>query len=130
MSGKRIVIVEDNARNRKLLRDVLSHHGYEVYESGTGEDGLALVATVSPDLIMLDIQLPGIDGLEALRRLRADDRTRAIPTLAVTASVMGQDIERIRTAGFDGYLQKPVGLKELLAAVAAALAAPRADGAP
>lgn len=122
MSGERILIVEDNARSRKLLRDVLGYHGYQVYEAESGEEGLALAARVAPRLVMMDIQLPGIDGVEALRRLRDEEQTRAIPVVAVTASVMGQEIKRIEDAGFDGYLQKPVALKELLAAVEELLA--------
>lgn len=122
MSGERILIVEDNARSRKLLRDVLGFHGYQVYEAGSGEEGLALAGRVAPRLVMMDIQLPGIDGIEALRRLRDEEHTRAIPVVAVTASVMGQEIKRIEDAGFDGYLQKPVTLKDLLAAVEELLA--------
>jgi CheY-like chemotaxis protein len=122
VSGERILIVEDNARSRKLLRDVLGYHGYQVYEAESGEEGLALAARVAPRLVMMDIQLPGIDGVEALRRLRDEEQTRAIPVVAVTASVMGQEIKRIEDAGFDGYLQKPVALKELLAAVEELLA--------
>jgi CheY-like chemotaxis protein len=122
VSGERILIVEDNARSRKLLRDVLGYHGYQVYEAESGEEGLALAARVAPRLVMMDIQLPGIDGVEALRRLRDEEQTRAIPVVAVTASVMGQEIRRIEDAGFDGYLQKPVALKELLAAVEELLA--------
>jgi CheY-like chemotaxis protein len=122
VSGERILIVEDNARSRKLLRDVLGFHGYQVYEAGSGEEGLALAGRVAPRLVMMDIELPGIDGIEALRRLRDEEHTRAIPVVAVTASVMGQEIKRIEDAGFDGYLQKPVTLKDLLAAVEELLA--------
>jgi CheY-like chemotaxis protein len=122
MSGERILVVEDNERSRKLLRDVLGHHGYQVYEAESGEEGLALAARVAPRLVMMDVQLPGMDGIETLRRLRNEEQTRAIPVVAVTASVMGQEIKRIEDAGFDGYLQKPVTLKELLAAVEELLA--------
>jgi two-component system cell cycle response regulator DivK len=124
MSGARILIVEDNPRSRKLFRDVLGYHGYAVQEADSGEAALALVADAPPALIVMDIQLPGIDGVETLRRLRAETRTRVVPVLAVTASVMGTDIERIRAAGFDAYLQKPVALKAFLAQVAALLAPP------
>jgi two-component system cell cycle response regulator DivK len=130
MSGERILIVEDNARSRKLLRDVLGYHGYQVYEAESGEEGLALAARVAPRLVMMDIQLPGIDGVEVLRRLRDDVQTRAIPVVAVTASVMGQEIKRIEDAGFDGHLQKPVTLKELLEAVEGLLARPTPPPAP
>ncbi len=122
MSRARILIVEDNARSRKLLRDVLGHHGYQVHEAESGEDGIALACRVAPHLIMMDIQLPGIDGLEALRRLRNETQTRAIPVIAVTASVVGEEIRRLQEAGFDAHLPKPVALKELLAAVEGLLA--------
>ena len=122
MSKETILIVEDNARNRKLLRDVLSHHGYQVLEANSGEEGLALATAQRPQLVMMDIQLPGIDGVETLRRLRDNGGTRAIPVMAVTASVMGQEVQRIHDAGFDDYLQKPVSLKEMLAAVERLLA--------
>ncbi|UCH53372.1 MAG: response regulator [Pseudomonadota bacterium] len=122
MSKETILIVEDNARNRKLLRDVLSHHGYQVLEANSGEEGLALATAQRPQLVMMDIQLPGIDGVETLRRLRDNGGTRAIPVMAVTASVMGQEVQRIHDAGFDDYLQKPVSLKDMLAAVERLLA--------
>ncbi len=122
MSAARILIVEDNPRSRKLFRDVLGYHGYTVLDTDSGEAALALVAGTVPDLIVMDIQLPGMDGIETLQRLRADPRARAIPVLAVTASVMGADMERIRAAGFDACLQKPVALKVFLEQVAALLA--------
>lgn len=122
MSRARILIVEDNARSRKLLRDVLGHHGYQVHEAESGEDGIALACRLAPQLILMDIELPGIDGVEALRRLRNASPTRAIPVIAVTASVVGAEIRRLQDAGFDAHLPKPVALKELLAAVEGLLA--------
>lgn len=130
MSRARILVVEDNARSRKLLRDVLGHHGYEVHEAESGEAGVTLACRVAPQLIMMDIQLPDIDGVEALRRLRHETRTRAIPVIAVTASVVGAEIRRLRDAGFDAHLAKPVALKELLAAVEGLLAGHAAAAAP
>jgi len=112
-----ILIVEDNEKNMKLVRDVLQAKGYATIEAVTGEDGVRLATELKPDLILMDIQLPGIDGIEALRRLRANPETAKIPAVAVTASVMQQDRKHIMEAGFDGYLGKPIGLKELLETV-------------
>ena len=121
MAGELIVLVEDNEKNRKLARDVLTHQGYRVIEAESAEDGLALVARERPALILMDIHLPGIDGIEALRRLRADAGTRDIPVLAVTASAMTHDRQKILAAGFDGYQSKPISVRPFLAAVREAL---------
>ena len=99
-----ILIVEDNDKNMKLVRDVLQVDGYTTLEAVTGEDGVALAQQRKPDLILMDIQLPGINGIEALRILRADQATAAIPIIAVTASVMQQDRKMITEAGFDGLV--------------------------
>jgi two-component system cell cycle response regulator DivK len=112
-----ILIVEDNEKNLKLVRDVLQVKGYATLEAGTGEDGIRLAAEHRPDLILMDIQLPGINGIEALKVLRANPATAAIPAIAVTASVMQQDRNQITEAGFDGYIGKPLNLKEFLEAV-------------
>ena len=112
-----ILIVEDNEKNMKLVRDVLQAKGYATVEAGTGEDGVRLATERKPDLILMDIQLPGINGIEALRVLRASPETAAIPAVAVTASVMQQDRKQITAAGFDGYLGKPINLKEFLETV-------------
>ena len=122
MAGELILVVEDNEKNRKLVRDVLTFKGYEVVEAETGEDGVRLARERVPKLVLMDIQLPGIDGIEALRRIRADETTRAIPVLAVTASAMDRDRQTIMAAGFDGYQSKPLNVKEFVAAVAAILA--------
>ena len=116
-----ILIVEDNEKNMKLVRDVLQAKGYATIEAGTGEEGIHLAAERKPDLILMDIQLPGINGIEALRVLRASPETAAIPAVAVTASVMQQDRKQITEAGFDGYLGKPINLKEFLETVRAIL---------
>ena len=121
MANELIVLIEDNEKNRKLARDVLVHQGYRVVEAESGEDGLAAVGRERPDLILMDIHLPGIDGIEALRRLRADAATRAIPVIAVTASVMTHDRQKILAAGFDGYQSKPISVRPFLAAVREAL---------
>jgi two-component system cell cycle response regulator DivK len=112
-----ILIVEDNEKNMKLVRDVLQAKGYATVEAVTGEDGVRLAAERKPDLILMDIQLPGISGIEALRRLRANAETAAIPAVAVTASVMQQDRNQITQAGFDGYIGKPINLREFLETV-------------
>jgi two-component system cell cycle response regulator DivK len=117
MANELIVLIEDNEKNRKLARDVLTHQGYRVVEAESAEDGLALVARERPALILMDIHLPGIDGIEALRRLRADAGTRDIPVLAVTASAMTHDRQKILAAGFDGYQSKPISVRPFLAAV-------------
>jgi len=116
-----ILIVEDNDKNMKLVRDVLQVDGYTTLEAVTGEDGVALAQQRKPDLILMDIQLPGINGIEALRILRADQATAAIPIIAVTASVMQQDRKMITEAGFDAYVGKPLNLKEFREAVRHAL---------
>ncbi len=110
----KILIVEDNEKNMKLVRDVLQAKGYVTIEAVTGEDGVRLAIEHKPDLILMDIQLPGISGIDALRVLRANPETAKIPAVAVTASVMQQDRKHITEAGFDGYLGKPINLKEFL----------------
>src|SRR6516162_5704843 len=106
-----ILVVEDNERNLKLLRDVLEYSGYDVRAARTAEDGLALAASEPPDLILMDLQLPGIDGMEALRRLRESPQTADIPVVAVTAQAMKHDRERALEAGFDGYVEKPISVR-------------------
>ncbi len=109
-----ILIVEDNDKNLKLVRDVLQVKGYRTLEAGTAEDGIRLAREHRPDLVLMDIQLPGMDGIDALRLLRADAATAAIPVAAVTASVMQQDRSVITEAGFDAYVSKPINLKQFL----------------
>ena len=112
-----ILIVEDNERNLKLVRDLLQVKGYATLEAVTGEEGVRLATEHKPDLVLMDIQLPGISGIDALRILRADPDTAAIPVIAVTASVMQQDRKMITEAGFDAYVGKPISMKEFLDAV-------------
>ena len=112
-----ILIVEDNPKNLKLVRDTLQVTGYQTLEAETGEEGVRLAQQRHPALILMDIQLPGISGIEALQRLRTDPVTRPIPVIAVTASVMTQDKTRIMAAGFDGFQGKPISVRELLATV-------------
>jgi two-component system, cell cycle response regulator DivK len=112
-----ILIVEDNEKNMKLVRDVLQVKGYATVEAGTAEDGIRLAAERKPDLVLMDIQLPGMNGIDALGVLRSDAATARIPVVAVTASVMQQDRKLITEAGFDGYIGKPINLKEFLETV-------------
>ena len=112
-----ILIVEDNEKNMKLVRDVLQVKGYRTLEAGTAEDGIRLAIEHKPDLVLMDIQLPGMNGIDALGVLRKDATTAGIPVIAVTASVMQQDRKLITEAGFDGYIGKPINLKEFLATV-------------
>ena len=121
MANELLLIVEDNEKNLKLVRDVLQYKGYQTIEAGTGEDGVRLAKARIPDLVLMDIQLPGIDGITALGQLRADAATRVIPVIAVTASVMTHDRQKIMAAGFDGYQSKPIRLKDFLQAVRAML---------
>ena len=108
----RILVVEDNPKNLKLVRDVLTHFGYEVIEATSGEDGVRLAHEWSPDLILMDLQLPGIDGAEALRRIRDGDH-RQVPVVAVTAFAMNDDRRRAFESGFDGYVEKPISVRAL-----------------
>jgi len=117
MAGELILIVEDNEKNRKLERDVLQFHGYRTTEAETAEEGIRLARESLPALILMDIQLPGMNGIEALGHLRADPMTRAVPIIAVTASAMTQDRQKIMAAGFDGYQSKPINVKEFVAAI-------------
>jgi len=106
-----ILLVEDNERNLKLLRDVLDYAGYDVRVARTAEDGISLAASEPPDLVLMDLQLPGIDGMEALRRLRESPRTADIPVVAVTAQAMKDDRARALDAGFNGYIEKPISVR-------------------
>jgi two-component system, cell cycle response regulator DivK len=117
MAGERILVVEDNAKNMKLFRDVLLAKGYRTLEATTGGQAVELAAEHAPDLVLMDIQLPDIDGVEALRRLRADERTASISVVALTAQAMHGDYERFLAAGFDGYISKPVNVVEFVGTV-------------
>jgi two-component system cell cycle response regulator DivK len=112
-----ILIVEDNEKNMKLVRDLLQVKGYRTVETETAEEGLRIAVEKKPSLILMDIQLPGMNGIEALKHLRADPQTKDIPVIAVTASAMSQDREIIMSAGFNGYQRKPIAIKDFLEAV-------------
>ncbi len=122
--AKTILIVEDNDKNMKLARDVLQAKGYATLEAVNGLDGVALALARRPDLILMDIQLPDINGIEALQRIRADAACAAIPVVAFTASVTPGDRHRITAAGFNGFLGKPIELKDFLAMVRRQLGEP------
>ncbi len=113
----RILIVEDQEDNRRIVRDLLESAGYEVCEALTGDEGVNLAASVAPNLILMDIQLPGIDGYEATRRIKADPKLRHIPVIAVTSYALSGDEVKAYEAGCDAYLSKPVSPRTLLAKV-------------
>jgi two-component system cell cycle response regulator DivK len=117
MTRARVLVVEDNEKNMKLVRDVLTASGYSTLEATTGGRAMELAREHAPNLVLMDIRLPDIDGVEALGRFRADARTASIPVLALTAQAMEGDRERFLAAGFDGYISKPVNILDLLAAV-------------
>ena len=117
MTSRQILVVEDNARNMRLFCDVLQASGYRTLEATTGESAVEAALEHRPDLVLMDIQLPDIDGVEALARLRADERSASMPILALTAQAMEGDRERFLAAGFDGYLSKPVDISEFVATV-------------
>ena len=128
MTGRAILIIDDDPYNRKLTRDVLSHAGHAILEAENAEDGLALAQAEQPLLVLMDVQLPGMSGVEALSRLRADPATADIPVVAVTAFAMREDRDRFMAAGFDAYLDKPLdvrGLSRQLTAVVDAAEAGR-----
>ena len=130
MAGELILIIEDNEKNRKLERDILQFHGYRTMEAETAEEGIGLAQATPPVLVLMDIQLPGMNGIEALHHLRADPRTRAIPVIAVTASAMAHDRQQIMAARFDGYQAKPIDVKQFVATVRHAVERPAAGDTP
>jgi two-component system cell cycle response regulator DivK len=125
MANELILIVEDNEKNRKLVRDILQFKGYQLLESETAEEGIQLARDKQPALILMDFHLPGMNGIEAFKVLRADPQTSSIPVIAVTASAMTEDRQKIIGAGFDGLQTKPINVKDFLEAVAQTLKKPR-----
>ncbi len=117
MAGELILIIEDNEKNRKLVRDVLQAKGHKTIESETAEKGLKLAIEKSPNLILMDIQLPGMDGITALKQLRADPKRKSIPLIAITASAMNYNRVTMLAEGFDGYQTKPISVKDFLGEV-------------
>jgi len=116
--GQRILVIEDNPLNLELVRALLEIHGYEVIDSGSAEEGIERARTEQPQLIFIDLSLPGTDGLTATQLLKADATTRHIPVVALTAHAMKGDDERARQAGCDGYMTKPIDTRSFPAAVA------------
>ena len=114
---KTILIVEDNEKNMKLVRDILRHNGYTILEAVTGKEGVRLALEERPDLILMDIQLPDIDGIEALRQLRGAPELDHVPVIAVSASVMPDDQQKIVRSGFDAFVTKPINLKAFVETV-------------
>ena len=106
-----ILLVEDNEKNMKLARDLLQFHGFATIEATNAKDGIALAKERTPKLVLMDIQLPGMDGVSALEHLRKDPNTSRIPIVAMTASVMKEDRERFDKAGFDGFITKPIDVR-------------------
>jgi two-component system, cell cycle response regulator DivK len=123
MTNELILIIEDNERNRKLARDVLEVKGYRTIESETAEEGVKPAAEKVPALILMDIQLPGMDGITAMKQLKADPHTAKIPIIAITASAMTNNRQAMLAEGFDGYQTKPITLKDFLGEVQRVLAA-------
>ena len=128
MAGELILITEDNEKNRKLMREVLQVKGYRILETETAEEGIRTAQESRPALILMDLQLPGMDGIAALATLRADSRTRQIPVIAVTASAMTHHRSQIVAAGFDGYQTKPLNVKEFLQVIRDVLDHGRTEG--
>ena len=117
MTGEQILVVEDNEKNMKLFRDVLGAKGYRTIEATTGLEAVDMASEHMPDLVLMDVQLPDLDGVQALHRLRANTSTATIPVLALTAQAMQGDRERFLAEGFDGYMSKPVNVQELIGIV-------------
>ena len=117
MANELILIIEDNEKNRRLCRDVLQVKGYKTIESETAEEGLKLALDQAPALILMDIQLPGMDGITAMKQLKADPKTQSISIIAITASAMTNNRTSMLAEGFDGYQTKPISLKDFLAEV-------------
>jgi two-component system, cell cycle response regulator DivK len=113
----KILLIEDHEDNRRIVRDLVTKAGYELAEATTGEDGVAMASTLAPDLILMDIQLPGIDGYEATRRIKADPARRHVPIIAVTSYALSGDEAIARAAGCDGYITKPFSPRVLLAKI-------------
>jgi two-component system cell cycle response regulator DivK len=115
--GPLVLIVEDNDKNLKLARDLLAHHGFRTLTAGNATDGIALVEAHRPDLVLMDVGLPDMDGVAALKQLRGSPSTSGVPVVAFTAYAMRQDRERLLAAGFDGYLPKPIDIRDFPAQV-------------
>ncbi len=129
MQGDRlkVLLVEDNYMNKVLVREILALNGYEIIEAMSGTEALKMLMMVKPDIILMDIHLPEMDGFTATRIIKADERNRNIPVLALTASAMKGEEEKILSQGFDGYIAKPIEVKKLLAVISASLSGKKED---
>ena len=127
MSSARVLIVEDNPLNLKLVRDVLLNAGFGVIEARTGEEGVARAQDSHPDVILMDLQLPGLDGTQAMRTIKASPSGSGIPIVALTAFAMSEDRDRALRNGFDGYLSKPISVRDLPRQIAELLSERDAD---
>ena len=123
MNSPCILVVEDNPKNMKLIRDLLQFNGFDILEAESGEEGIEVARNQRPALVLMDVQLPGIDGREAMKMIKDDDITRAIPVVALTAYAMKGDREQLLAEGFDGYISKPVDIKTLVETITAYLPA-------
>ena len=130
MTSKRILLVEDHEDNRNIYRTILHHFGYEVHEAADGREGIRLARELQPDLILMDVAIPFIDGWEATRVLKSDARTMSIPVIALTAHARAEDRQHAHEAGCDGYLAKPVEPRRVIAEVQRFLGVPEEAPAP
>lgn len=129
MAGELILVVEDDEKSRRLVHDVLEYEGYRIAEATAGDEGVRLAKELRPALVLMDVQLPVLDGIAALRLLRDDPDTRAIPVIAVTASAMPDDRVKIGAAGFDGHQAKPIRIRDLVELVRRTIASGRMEAA-
>lgn len=120
-SGKKVLLVEDNHMNKVLVKEILTLNGYEIIEADSGTEAIKALAAERPDIILMDLHLPGMDGITATRIIKAEERNRYIPVLALTASVMRGEEDKIIRQGFDGYVAKPIEMKKLLEAIHSSL---------
>ncbi|OGP15141.1 MAG: hypothetical protein A2052_00135 [Deltaproteobacteria bacterium GWA2_54_12] len=124
-SGQKVLLVEDNHMNMVLVKEILTMNGYEIIEAGSGTEAITSLAAERPDIILMDLHLPGMDGITATRIIKSDERNKAIPVLALTASAMRGEEDKILRQGFDGYVAKPIEIKKLLEAISTSLQAQR-----
>jgi CheY-like chemotaxis protein len=124
-SGQKVLLVEDNHMNMVLVKEILTMNGYEIIEAGSGTEAITSLGVERPDIILMDLHLPGMDGITATRIIKSDERNKAIPVLALTASAMRGEEEKILRQGFDGYVAKPIEIKKLLEAISTSLQAHR-----
>ena len=117
----RILVVEDNEMNKVLVREILTLHGYEVIEAISGQEALEMISTHRPDIVLMDLNLPEMDGITATKIIKSDEESKNIPVIALTASAMKGDEERVLKEGFDGYVPKPIEMKKLLDSVSRGL---------